>query len=63
MIDTAMRHGAVGCKALGASGGGCVLMIAAAGREQDVRSAVSELGAEITYEVATSGAEDVSPTR
>jgi D-glycero-alpha-D-manno-heptose-7-phosphate kinase len=63
MIDTAMRHGAVGCKALGASGGGCVLMIAAAGREQDVRSAVSALGAEITYEVATSGAEDVSPTR
>lgn len=55
MIDTAMKNGAVGCKALGASGGGCVLIIAATGRGEDVRAAVEGLGSEITYSVDTSG--------
>ena len=55
MIDTAMNHGAIGCKALGASGGGCVLMIAAAGREDDVRAAVRKMGTEIQFEVDTTG--------
>jgi D-glycero-alpha-D-manno-heptose-7-phosphate kinase len=55
MIETAMKNGAVGCKALGASGGGCVLMIAAAGREDDVRAAVGGMGSEITYSVDISG--------
>jgi len=55
MIETAMKHGAIGCKALGASGGGCVLMIAEPGRVNDVRSAVKDLGTEITYTVDTQG--------
>jgi D-glycero-alpha-D-manno-heptose-7-phosphate kinase len=55
MIETALNNGAIGCKALGASGGGCVLMIAAAGREEEVRAAVAEMGTEITYQVDDSG--------
>ena len=55
MIDTAMKNGAVGCKALGASGGGCVLMIAGAGREDDVRAAVRDMGTEISYSIDTTG--------
>lgn len=55
MIATAMSNGAIGCKALGASGGGCVLMIAAEGRSDDVRAAVSSMGTEITYTVDTTG--------
>lgn len=55
MIDTAMKNGAIGCKALGASGGGCVLMIADADRGDDVRAAVGEMGTEIAYSVDTSG--------
>jgi D-glycero-alpha-D-manno-heptose-7-phosphate kinase len=63
MIETAMKHGAVGCKALGASGGGCVLMIAASGREEELRSAVAGMGTEITYTIATSGVENVHQAR
>jgi D-glycero-alpha-D-manno-heptose-7-phosphate kinase len=59
MIDTAMKNGAIGCKALGASGGGCVLMIAAAGREDDLRTAVRDLGSEITYSIDASGVSQV----
>jgi D-glycero-alpha-D-manno-heptose-7-phosphate kinase len=59
MIDTAMENGALGCKALGASGGGCVLMIAAAGREDDVRAAVKPMGTEITYSVDTGGVTEI----
>jgi len=58
MIDVATRNGAVGCKALGASGGGCVLMIAARGRESEVRAAVREMGTELTYSVDQSGMTD-----
>ena len=55
MIETALKHGAIGCKALGASGGGCVLLISSAGREEDVRSAVKDMGTEISYSVDTTG--------
>jgi D-glycero-alpha-D-manno-heptose-7-phosphate kinase len=55
MIETALRNGAVGCKALGASGGGCVLMIAGDGREDDVRAAIGGMGMEITYSVDMAG--------
>jgi D-glycero-alpha-D-manno-heptose-7-phosphate kinase len=44
MIARATAAGALGAKALGASGGGCVLAIAAEGREAEVRAAVSALG-------------------
>jgi D-glycero-alpha-D-manno-heptose-7-phosphate kinase len=55
MIQTAMENGAIGCKALGASGGGCVLMITGAGREDEVRAAVRGMGTEISYSVDTQG--------
>jgi D-glycero-alpha-D-manno-heptose-7-phosphate kinase len=67
MIETAMAHGSIGGKALGASGGGCVLLIASAGREEDVRAAVKDMGTEIRYTVDTMGvtfapADDHSPS-
>lgn len=41
VLGDAIAAGAIGGKALGASGGGCVLAIAAEGREDDVRRAMS----------------------
>jgi D-glycero-alpha-D-manno-heptose-7-phosphate kinase len=55
MIDRAMKAGAAGCKALGASGGGCVLIIASPDRIQDVRRAVAPLGVAIDYTVDLTG--------
>lgn len=55
MIGVAMKNGAIGCKALGASGGGCVLMVASADRVDDVRAAVKEMGTEISYAIDTGG--------
>lgn len=55
MIAAATAAGAIGCKALGASGGGCVLMIAGEGRADEVRAAVTTMGTEITYSVDTLG--------
>jgi D-glycero-alpha-D-manno-heptose-7-phosphate kinase len=42
-MDAAMRAGASGGKALGASGGGCVMAIAASGREDEVRRAMAAI--------------------
>jgi D-glycero-alpha-D-manno-heptose-7-phosphate kinase len=55
MIETAMNNGAVGCKALGASGGGCVLMVAGRDRGDEVREAVSSMGQAIDYSVDLTG--------
>ena len=55
MIAQATRAGAIGCKALGASGGGCVLIVAPADRVQEVRRAVAPLGLAIDYAVDTQG--------
>jgi D-glycero-alpha-D-manno-heptose-7-phosphate kinase len=55
MIDAATKAGATGCKALGASGGGCVLMVAPESRADSVRAAVAPMGTEITYTVDTMG--------
>ncbi|AHG89912.1 GHMP kinase [Gemmatirosa kalamazoonensis] len=44
VIARAHAAGALGAKALGASGGGCVLALAADGREEAVRAAVAALG-------------------
>jgi D-glycero-alpha-D-manno-heptose-7-phosphate kinase len=57
IVSRAHAAGAVGVKALGASGGGCVLAIAGAGREDAVRSAVSPLGELLSFSVATHGVE------
>jgi D-glycero-alpha-D-manno-heptose-7-phosphate kinase len=47
--------GAVGGKALGASGGGCVLVIARADRVDDVRAAIAPLGQLLDFDIAEQG--------
>ena len=44
IIEHAMAGGAFGAKALGASGGGCVLIIAPADRTPGIRHSIAELG-------------------
>jgi D-glycero-alpha-D-manno-heptose-7-phosphate kinase len=44
IIDLARTHGAYGAKALGASGGGCVLVMSPVERTGSVRHAIAELG-------------------
>jgi D-glycero-alpha-D-manno-heptose-7-phosphate kinase len=55
IINIAARCGALGSKALGASGGGCVLAIAAQGREDELAQALAPLGKRIHYAVDTTG--------
>ena len=47
----AARAGALGMKALGASAGGCVLVIARDGREVDVARAIAPLGERLSFTV------------
>ncbi|MBM4195002.1 MAG: hypothetical protein FJ202_11580 [Gemmatimonadetes bacterium] len=61
IIEAARRSGAVGWKAMGASGGGCVLVIAGAGREAAVRAAVTPLGDLIEVRIAEQGAAYLPP--
>ncbi|HEU5317158.1 MAG TPA: hypothetical protein VFX49_13700 [Chloroflexota bacterium] len=44
--DLALGHGALGGKALGAGGGGCLLYLAAEGRDYEVRRALERAGAQ-----------------
>jgi D-glycero-alpha-D-manno-heptose-7-phosphate kinase len=59
LIDEIIRcgkhAGALGAKALGASGGGCVLILAPAGEEARVRAAVSPLGVSVGFGVDVEG--------
>ena len=55
IVETAARAGALGTKALGASGGGCVLAIAAKGCEDQLARALAPLGERLTYAIDTSG--------
>ena len=55
IMEAATRAGAIGGKAMGASGGGCVLVVTRAGSEERVRSALRELGDEIDFEVDQGG--------
>ena len=57
IISKARGAGAIGAKALGASGGGCVLLIAGQGRGDDVRTVVASLGEVLPFMVATRGVE------
>jgi D-glycero-alpha-D-manno-heptose-7-phosphate kinase len=57
IVETAARAGALGSKALGASGGGCVLAIAAKGCEDELTRALTPLGRTLQYSIATSGFE------
>ncbi|MCC6927726.1 MAG: hypothetical protein IT359_01935 [Gemmatimonadaceae bacterium] len=55
VLDVAMRAGAIGGKALGASGGGCVLLVCAHGLEEPVRRAVEVLATPVPFSVDTQG--------
>jgi len=55
IIERGAAAGAAGAKALGASGGGCVLLIAREGRTEDVRNAVAPLGELLSFTVDEHG--------
>lgn len=57
IIDRARRAGALGSKALGASGGGCVLVMARSDRVDEVREAIRDLGELLSFTIATNGVE------
>jgi D-glycero-alpha-D-manno-heptose-7-phosphate kinase len=55
IVEQARRAGARGAKALGASGGGCVLVIAASDRVDEVRQAIAPLGTLLSYSIDEEG--------
>ena len=55
IIALAAESGAAGAKALGASGGGCVLAIARDGREEELARALGTLGEPLPFTIDTSG--------
>ena len=55
LLETAAAAGAIGGKALGASGGGCVVVIAADDRVDAVREAVSGLGELLPVQIDDEG--------
>jgi galactokinase/mevalonate kinase-like predicted kinase len=55
MLDAAARAGALGGKAMGASGGGCVLAIAPLEHVDRVRDAMSALGEPLRVRIALGG--------
>ncbi|HEY9228736.1 MAG TPA: hypothetical protein VIP11_18940, partial [Gemmatimonadaceae bacterium] len=57
IIERAKEAGAIGSKALGASGGGCVLVIARSDRVKQVRDAIETLGDVLSFTVANEGVE------
>jgi len=55
IVETALRRGALGVKALGASGGGCVFAIAEEGREAELAEALAPLGERLRYDIDRDG--------
>ena len=55
IVERGTKSGGMGAKALGASGGGCVLLIAQAGREDELRLAVAPLGELLSFAVDQHG--------
>jgi D-glycero-alpha-D-manno-heptose-7-phosphate kinase len=55
IISRAERAGALGAKAMGASGGGCVLVLARADTTDSVRSAIGSLGDIIDFDIDDAG--------
>ena len=55
IINAATRSGALGAKALGASGGGCVVAIAEDGREGELVRALAPLGERLGFTIDTGG--------
>jgi D-glycero-alpha-D-manno-heptose-7-phosphate kinase len=58
--DAARRAGALGVKALGASGGGCVMAVAADGREDALAHALAPLGERLAFSVDRTGFEVIA---
>jgi D-glycero-alpha-D-manno-heptose-7-phosphate kinase len=57
IIEIARGAGALGSKALGASGGGCVLVMAARDRVNQVRDAIAPMGEMLPFTIDTTGVE------
>jgi D-glycero-alpha-D-manno-heptose-7-phosphate kinase len=55
IMKVAAQSGSLGAKAMGASGGGCVLAIAQDGREEELAHALEPLGTRLPFEVDTTG--------
>jgi D-glycero-alpha-D-manno-heptose-7-phosphate kinase len=55
IVSRASAHGALGSKAMGASGGGCVLVIAGDGSTERVRAAIEPLGTILPFRLDTTG--------
>ena len=55
IVAAAASSGALGAKALGASGGGCVLAVARAGREDELRAALGTLGRPLAFAIDLEG--------
>ena len=55
MIDRAYKSGAIGAKALGASGGGCVLCIAEEGEEESLRRALAPMAQPVIFTIDRRG--------
>jgi D-glycero-alpha-D-manno-heptose-7-phosphate kinase len=55
VLERARHAGALGLKALGASGGGCVLAIAEDGREDELAAAISPLGERLEFGIDAEG--------
>jgi D-glycero-alpha-D-manno-heptose-7-phosphate kinase len=55
IAERAQRAGALGLKALGASGGGCVLAIAENGREEELAAAIAPLGQRLHFGIDHDG--------
>jgi D-glycero-alpha-D-manno-heptose-7-phosphate kinase len=55
IMDVSARHGGIGGKALGASGGGCVLVFAAQDRADDLAAALEPLGERLRYDIDERG--------
>jgi D-glycero-alpha-D-manno-heptose-7-phosphate kinase len=55
ITERATAAGALGCKALGASGGGCVVVIARGDDDGELRRTISELAEPLDYAIDSSG--------
>jgi D-glycero-alpha-D-manno-heptose-7-phosphate kinase len=55
IVDVARRAGALGSKAMGASGGGCVLVMTRSDNADRVRRAVSRLGMVVDFDIDETG--------
>jgi len=55
IVERARRAGALGAKALGASGGGCVLVITAPDNRTQVQSAIATTGSILPFGIDVAG--------